>query len=359
MKKRLEKVPTLRSSVHLYIFPCFIAGSRKDSSLPKDSSSGHVSPATPPPMPERWELKSIPKAYTLGYERTDISVNRFIDISYGDEDDPLKNSPMVTNDTFRETPPVPVSISSVSNKQEVRSSIAGDSVNMERSVPPRPTSNPPSPPVDVPDASSSDFSQESIDELIGLAPSKEDLAEPDGSILKKMGRSLTKVKGQTSTVWNRIVRRSSEMSDDFLGLQSASSPVRQDFVVDVDLVPPAGDEETNDDVMAIFGLGEAMEEGDSDDGEKTTRPNFGSLKNNFDLLLRVLAVPRLVSPQEMSMLYTTVPSEKARITKTVLAFIEECGWSGESIVEGGTGSFTRLSIERDWRCRAKNYVCGR
>ena len=245
-------------------------------------------------------------------------------------------SPIVTNEYFRETPPIPISISSVSNKQEPREPRAEDALTMERSVPPRPTSNPPSPPVDAIDASDasdastastasneSSISDGSIDELIGLAPQKPGSEASDGSLLQKMGRSITKVKGQTSTVWSRIVRRSSEMSDDFLGLQSAASPVRQDFVVDVDLVPPAGEEETNEDVMAIFGLGEAVEEGDSDEGEKATRRNFGSLKNNFDLLLRVLAVPRLVNPQELSMLYTTVPTEKARITKTVLAFIEE------------------------------------
>lgn len=289
-----------------------------------------MSPTTPPPMPERWELKSIPKAYTLGYERRDLLTASFPDISYGDEDDPLKESPIVTNEYFRETPPIPVSISSVSNKQELRSPRAEDALSMERSVPPRPTSNPPSPPIDTIDASDasdasdgSNISDGSIDELIGLAPQKPGSEASDGSLLQKMGRSITKVKGQTSTVWSRIVRRSSEMSDDFLGLLSASSPVRQDFVVDVDLVPPAGEEETNEDVMAIFGLGEAVEEGDSDEGEKATRRNFGSLKNNFDLLLRVLAVPRLVNPQELSMLYTTVPTEKARITKTVLAFIEE------------------------------------
>lgn len=260
----------------------------------------------------------------------------FSDISYGDEDDPLKESPMVRNEYFRETPPIPVSISSVSNKQELRSPGAEDALAMERSVPPRPTSNPPSPPIDTIDtidasdtsdastgSTDSNISDGSIDELIGLAPQKPDSESSDGSLLQKMGRSITKVKGQTSTVWSRIVRRSSEMSDDFLGLHSAASPVRQDFVVDVDLVPPAGEKETNEDVMAIFGLGEAVEEGDSDEGERATRRNFGSLKNNFDLLLRVLAVPRLVSPQELSMLYTTVPTEKARITKTVLAFIEE------------------------------------
>ena len=317
-------------------FCFFVAVPSQDSLFRKETGSGHVSPTTPPPMPERWELKSIPKAYTLGYERRDLFTASFSDISYGDEDDPLTASPIVTNEYFRETPPIPISISSVSNKQELRSPRAEDALTMERSVPPRPTSNPPSPPVDAIDASDasdastastasneSSMSDGSIDELIGLAPQKPGSEASDGSLLQKMGRSITKVKGQTSTVWSRIVRRSSEMSDDFLGLQSAASPVRQDFVVDVDLVPPAGEEETNEYVMAIFGLGEAVEEGDSDEGEKATRRNFGSLKNNFDLLLRVLAVPRLVNPQELSMLYTTVPTEKARITKTVLAFIEE------------------------------------
>ena len=282
-------------------------------------------------MPERWELKSIPKAYTLGYERRNIRSVTFPDISYGDEADPLKESPILTNEYFRDTPPIPVSISSVSNKQETRSPGTAHTLPMERSVPPRPTSNPPSPPIDATDATdtadastASNLSDGSIDELIGLAPQKPADDASDGSLLQKMGRSITKVKGQTSNVWSRIVRRSSEMSDDFLGLQSAASPVRQEFVVDVDLVPPAGEEETNEDVMAIFGLGEAVEDGDSDEGEKAARRNFGSLKNNFDLLLRVLAVPRLVNPQELSMLYTTVPTEKARITKTVLGFIEEC-----------------------------------
>ena len=303
----------------------------------------------------------MPKAYTLGYERTGRFTLCFVDISYGDEDDPLKESPILTNECFRETPPVPVTASSVSNKQEVRSPAAEESVNMERSVPPRPTSSPPSPPVDASatdasasEGSASDLSKESIDELIGLAPPKEEQDESESSILKKMGRSITKVKGQTSNVWSRIVRRSSEMSDDFLGLQSVSSPVRQDFVVDVDLVPPSGEGETNDDVMSIFGLGEPVEEGDSDDGEKTPRRNFGSLKNNFDLLLRVLAVPRLVSPKELSMLYTTVPTEKARITKTVLAFIEEFGRNGKSNVGVATASSIRSSTEVGSRCRARN-----
>ena len=218
-------------------------------------------------------------------------------------------------------PPVPDVCSLPTEKVSSRSPEASSSTDSERSVPPRPLEQPPYPPPasDI----NSGISGESIDELIGLAPSKIEPEDTTKSILQKMGRSLTKVKGQTGTVWSRITRRSSDMGDDLLDLGNEPPAVTQDFVVDVDLVPPAVPEPTNDDVVSIFGMKDAMEEGDSDDEEGTVRRNSGSVKNNFELLLQMLAMCNLVNQNELDMLVTTVPNEKVQITRIVLDFVEK------------------------------------
>ena len=119
----------------------------------------------------------------------------------------------ISDEMNREVPPIPVR------------------TNPPLSVPDKPTMAPPLPPeFDVSEGDS--LSEQSIDQLIGLAPEK-GKAEPK-SIFKKMQSSvesgLMKVKGQTANAFSKMLRRSSD-NNDLIGIGSEDMPEAPPFTV--------------------------------------------------------------------------------------------------------------------------------
>ena len=137
------------------------------------------------------------------------------------------------------------------------------------SIPKKPEEAPPLPPelVDVKEPRK----EHSIDEILELSPPSG--SEANGKeLMKKIGNSITKMKDQTASTLNRLLRRTSDTNTDLLGMQSmeenaaTSAPFNADIdFVHVDSSKPA----SNDDVADLFGLVSldttACAEGDSDE----------------------------------------------------------------------------------------------
>lgn len=109
------------------------------------------------------------------------------------------------------------------------------------------------------------FKEGSLDELIGLAPEREE----EKSNVKEL---LTKVKGQTTQVFNKLFRRGTKENVDLLGIQSEASgnesTVKDPFASSTDLNHPTTKDpftsstntnhppvaNANDDVADLFGM---------------------------------------------------------------------------------------------------------
>ena len=204
------------------------------------------------------------------------------------------------------------------------------------SVPDKPTMAPPLPPeFDVSESDS--LSEQSIDQLIGLAPEK-GKSEPK-SIFKKVQSSvesgLLKVKGQTANAFSKMLRRSSENSDLIgIGNESASEAIPstdEAFTPTMDFVPPSHNDAnaSNEDVSELFGVvsfdDDACEESESDPESCKDRSEKRSLvasDNRFETYLQILTMSKQVTSEEARCLQEAAAVNQKNTERIMQSFID-------------------------------------
>lgn len=304
-----------------------------------------------PPIPKRPEEESIPKAYTLGYDGIfcDNNSSKELlandDLEYGDQS-------YINNDVMRNPPPIPAPLS----PQMKKDLLEEDATPAQESVEEPTVEVPPEivlpPEMDV-DAS---FKEGSLDELIGLVPEKEEK--------KNMKDLLTKVKGQTSNMIQKIFRRSSQdKSTDLLGIQTPDKDVKENIAIDPfanipESAPVEGGNISNEDVDDLFGMVslDAMEgnveglywwvaEHDSPteiSQESEGRHFFNNAADHYNLFLSVLALGKLVNQEEMEIIREAGERDRKNVLRILQNYLEKLSSDLRMMCRGEDIEFNRL-----------------
>lgn len=241
------------------------------------------------------------------------------DLEYGDQS-------YINNDILRAPPPIPAPLPPALKKDLLQEdeSLSGEEVfnPPEINLPPE---------MDV-DAS---FKEGSLDELIGLAPEKEEK--------KNMKDLLNKVKGQTNSMIQKIFRRGSNDTD-LLGIQSETA--NSDSLNNTDpftSIPEANSLEagvfSNDDVDDLFGLVslDAVERtfaypfswlAESETPTEITEESeskrfFRNADDHYYLFLSVLALAKMVTPAEMQKIREAGDIDKKGTLRILQSFLEK------------------------------------
>lgn len=228
----------------------------------------------------------------------------------------------ISDEMNREVPPIPVH------------------PNLPLSVPDKPTMAPPLPPeFDVSEGDS--LSEQSIDQLIGLAPEK-GKAESK-SIFKKMQSSvesgLMKVKDQTANAFSKMLRRSSD-NNDLIGIGSEDTPealpsTDEPFTPTMNFVPTSQSDvnASNEDVSELFGVvsfdDDACEESESDPESCKDRSEKRSpiaSDNRFEVYLQILTMSKQVTPEETRFLQEAATINQKNTERIMQSFIESSLW---------------------------------
>ena len=260
------------------------------------------------------------------------------------DDLPYESQSYISDEMNREVPPIPT--------RQI----------MPLSVPDKPTMAPPLPPeFDVSENDS--LSEQSLDQLIGLAPEK-DKTEPK-SIFKKVQSSvesgLMKVKDQTASAFSKMLRRSSD-NNDLIGIGSedaaeALPSTDEAFTPTMDFVPPSQNDAnaSNEDVSELFGVvsfdDDACEESESDPESCKDRSEKRSpiaSDNRFEIYLQILTMSKQVTPTEIRFLHEAAAINQKNTERIMQNFIESSLYrpffSVEGMLSNSTNSFTEPPI---------------
>ena len=208
--------------------------------------------------------------------------------------------------------------------------------NKPLSVPDKPTMAPPLPPeFDVSEGDS--LSEQSLDQLIGLAPEKEK-TEPK-SIFKKVQSSvengIMKVKDHTTSAFSKMLGRPSD-NNDLIGIgdedaQEALPSADEAFTATMNFVPTSQTEvnASNEDVSELFGVvsfdDDACEESESDPESCKDRSEKRSpiaSDNRFETYLQILIMSKQVTPTEARLLQEAAVVNQKNTERIMQSFIE-------------------------------------
>lgn len=166
------------------------------------------------------------------------------------------------------------------------------------------------------------FKEGTLDELIGLAPEKQEK--------NNMKSLLNKVKGQTTNVFNRFLRLgSSDKSADLLGIEeiteeepaATTDPFRA-FEEPIEV----SNENANADVDDLFGL-MSLEEGGAEPAHITEESDrkklFKTEADHYSLCLTIMAMSKIVSPEEFNLIKQEGSHDQSKTLRILRNYLEK------------------------------------
>lgn len=168
------------------------------------------------------------------------------------------------------------------------------------------------------------FKEGSLDELIGLAPEKQEK--------NNMKSLLNKVKGQTTNVFNRFLRLSSiDKSADLLGIEEMTEEepaATTDPFTAYEEPFEVSNENTNADVDDLFGLMSLEnEEGGADPthiAEESDRKKlFKTEADHYSLCLAIMALSKIVSPEEFNLIKQEGSHDQSKTLRILRNYLEK------------------------------------
>ena len=261
-------------------------------------------------------MESVSREQTLACDRTVFASMFHVGVDFDDDAMEYADQSYISNDIKGCSPEFP------STNEEDETSTTSPS------IPKKPEEAPPLPPelVDVKEPRK----EHSIDEILELSPPSG--SEANGKeLMKKIGNSITKMKDQTASTLNRLLRRTSDTNTDLLGMQSmeenaaTSAPFNANIdFVHVDSSKPA----SNDDVADLFGLVSldttACAEGDSDEEGMQVAEKKTVLEESdrLALQLQVLTLSKQITAAELKRVEECAAINKKGVERVLQCYIE-------------------------------------
>lgn len=294
-------------------------------------------------------MESVSREQTLACDRSVFASMFHVGVDFDDDAMEYADQSYISNDIKGCSPEFP------STNEEDETSTTSPS------IPKKPEEAPPLPPelVDVKEPRK----EHSIDEILELSPPNGN--EANGKeLMKKIGNSITKMKDQTASTLNRLLRRTSDTNTDLLGMQSmeenaaTSAPFNADIdFVHVDSSEPA----SNDDVADLFGLVSldttACAEGDSDEEGMQVAEKKTVLEESdrLALQLQVLTLSKQITAAELKRVEERAAINKKGVERVLQCYIESWACGDGSNVVASPSSTTNSSAARPWLCRAASW----
>ena len=174
--------------------------------------------------------------------------------------------------------------------------------------------------------------QQVIDEILELTPPN----NPDANgneLMKKIGSSLTKMKDQTASTFNRLLRRTSNTNADLLGMsemEDAAPPTA--FTANVDFVHvDASALASNDDVAHLFGLVSLdnteckEEESDEEAMPPSERKNpFKEEADHLKVQLTMLTLSKQITKEELHFVQQRAAINKKAVERVLQCYLDSC-----------------------------------
>ena len=262
-------------------------------------------------------MKSIPDAYGVGCDGGHCRSLSTVDLAFDGDCMEYADQSYIPHDIGDNTP-------------AVHSSPLRDAERPVPAIPKKPEVPPPLPPelVDLQEPRK----ESSIDEILELTPPN----NPDANgneLMKKIGSSLTKMKDQTASTFNRLLRRTSNTNADLLGMSEmeATAPptaftANMDFV-HVDASAPA----SNDDVADLFGLvsldSTECKEEESDEEAMLPSERKNPFKEEADHLkvqLTMLTLSKQITKEELHFVQQRAAINKKAVERVLQCYLDSC-----------------------------------